>query len=304
MSNDQRQQRVGGHQINIQGDADIDHIGDDISVEGGDYVVGDKIVHVHQPPSPPPNPLLTFERLPFEPKTTFIPQGTFIMGHKEVLFAAPPHDLSLPAFRIGVYPVTNREYAHFLHKTGRIARKEQLWQGNQPPTDQLEHPVSGVSWYDAIAYCDWLAEETKRPYTLPTEAHWERAARGTDGRFYPWGNTWQDGRCNTAEKTTAVNAYPPQTESGLYDLVGNVREWTTTLWGLKSTQPDSLYAYPWQADGRNSRDASAVVRRVVRRGRGKQPEDYNCCRRGSCLPDKTGRRQDRLGFRVLLPIDN
>lgn len=302
MAQDQRNQKTEGTQINTGDHTHIDHIGDKFDTGGGDVIQGNQTVIINEAPAAAPNPLLTFKPFLFEPKTILIPSGTFTMGHEEVRFATPSHEISLPAFRIGVYPVTNREYAYFILKTGRVVRKEQLWQGNRPSDEQLDHPVSGVSWYDAMAYCEWLHEETKRPYTLPSEAQWERAARGIDGRFYPWGNDWQESHCTVTDERTAVDAHPPQTETGLYDMVGNVREWTMTLWGSQAAKPYPSYAYPWQADGRNDPHARGMVRRVVRGGRGTEPAAFGCCARGSYLPDKVGRRRDRLGFRIVIPI--
>ncbi|MCP4422889.1 MAG: formylglycine-generating enzyme family protein, partial [Chloroflexi bacterium] len=94
-------------------------------------------------------------------------------------------------------------------------------------------PVVGISWYEALAYCNWLSAKTGRPYRLPTEAEWERTARHTDGREYPWGNEWQDGIVNSEEaevgKTTAVGSFPDSTAAcGAQDMSGNVWEWCQT----------------------------------------------------------------------------
>ena len=121
------------------------------------------------------------------------------------------------------------------------------WSSSTPPPDKLNHPVQGVRWSDALAYCEWLREETGRPYSLPSEAQWEKAARGTDGRSYPWGDEWEADRCNhQSDETTAVDAFPAQSSYGCFDLVGNIREWTRTIWGVTRPRPDDKFRYPWR----------------------------------------------------------
>jgi formylglycine-generating enzyme required for sulfatase activity len=109
-----------------------------------------------------------------------------------------------------------------------------------------------------MAYCNWLAEVTGKPYCLPSEAEWEKAARGTDGRIYPWGNRWDASRCNCQEtspnQTTPVGAYPDGASPyGLLDMAGNVWEWTRSLFW------DYLYD---PADGRE--DLRTAGSRVLR----------------------------------------
>jgi formylglycine-generating enzyme required for sulfatase activity len=242
-----------------------------------------------------------WETEPFEPETVVVPAGTFIMGDDDVAHAAPQHTVDLPAFRIGRYPVTNAQFAEFVWKTGRVAPKELLWDGNEPPEEARDHPVTGITWYEAMDYCAWLSETTGRAYTLPSEAQWEKAARGTDGRAYPWGETWDPARCHTdPEGFAAVDAYPAQSPYGGYDMVGNAREWTTTLWGTSSGAPDDRYAYPWADDGRDDVEAPRTTRRVVRGGRGSDPAAYKCAARRSYFPDRPGPRRNRHGFRVVV----
>jgi formylglycine-generating enzyme required for sulfatase activity len=110
---------------------------------------------------------------------------------------------------------------------------------------------------------------TRKDYCLPSEAEWEKGARGTDGRIYPWGNTWDAKRCNWRENgfhmaTTSVYAYPQGASPyGLLDMVGNVWEWTRSLWGKSGENPD--YRYPYRpTDGREDLDAGQEVARVLR----------------------------------------
>ncbi|MBN1201919.1 MAG: SUMF1/EgtB/PvdO family nonheme iron enzyme [Anaerolineae bacterium] len=202
-----------------------------------------------QPPAP--------DRLPFEPETVLIPAGPFLMGSdpakdpNAIENEQPQHTVTLPDYRIGRYPVTVGEYRAFVEAGGyrerrwwtdagwRVRGKEswtaprywddKKWTGD----DRL--PVVGVSWYEAYAYCRWLAAQTGRTYRLPTEAEWEKAARGPDGQIYPWGDAWRDGLCNTWEakikRTTPVGQYyPADSPYGVADMAGNVWEWCMTKW--------------------------------------------------------------------------
>jgi formylglycine-generating enzyme required for sulfatase activity len=131
--------------------------------------------------------------------------------------------------------------------------REGQWAGH----DRL--PVVGVTWFEACAYCRWLSESAGRPYRLPTEAEWEKAARGTDARLFPWGDRFVAERCNTRAsglgRTTPVGQYSPGGDSpyGCADTVGSVSEWTMTR----------FRPYPYEAaDGRN--DPQGQVERVIR----------------------------------------
>lgn len=156
-------------------------------------------------------------RLPFEPATVLAPAAA---GH------------SLPAFRIGLLPVTCDEYAAYLAETPTQPEPSGLgWFVRRPPAGKGGHPVSGVSWHDAAAYCAWLARRCGRPYRLPGEAEWERAARGDDGRLYPWGSEWDAARAHTGSGTAPAGSLPAGAGPfGCLDLIGNVQEWTADLW--------------------------------------------------------------------------
>lgn len=210
-----------------------------------------------------------------------IPAGSFLMGTSEEnikqlqlkesswayewydnnLFAAeqPQHRVTLPAFEIAQYPVTNAEYNTFTWDSGH--RLPKGWKGFSHLDDMADHPVVGVSLLDVRAYIEWLNQKTGLIFRLPTEAEWERAARGTDGRIFPWGNTFDPWRCNTAESvkrsTTPVGAYSPGGDSicGAADMVGNVWEWT-----------DSPFVpYPYQKENLQ-REQKKNVRYVIRGG--------------------------------------
>lgn len=150
-----------------------------------------------------------------------VPAGTFLYGtDKEA------HEL--PEFWIGKAPVTNAEYARFVAATGH--EPPEHWPGETPPKEIADHPVTHVSWHDAMAYAEWQGKR------LPIEEEWEKAARGTDGRAYLWGD-WQEGCCNTKEAgigtTTPVGRYSPDGDSpyGGVDMAGNVFEWTASVDG-------------------------------------------------------------------------
>jgi formylglycine-generating enzyme required for sulfatase activity len=243
---------------------------------------------------------------PFEPETVLVPAGPFLMGSPAgpgvAAHETPQSEIMLDDYRIGKFPVTNREYEVFLRETHRRANAEMRWDGQSPFPGEERHPVTGVNWCDALAYCRWLSERTGRRYPLPGEAHWEKAARGADGRLYPWGDEWTAGRCNQGQAgLVAVDAYPAQSACGCYDMVGNAPEWTSTLWGQAVHEPDARYCYPWRADGRDDLGANSQVRRVVRGGAAADPIDkLRCAARASYLPLQYGPLGKRYGFRVMM----
>jgi iron(II)-dependent oxidoreductase len=179
------------------------------------------------------------------------------------------------------------------------------WDGQRVPKDRENHPVTGVTWYEALAYCQWLSEKTERSYTLPNEAQWEKACRGGKQSTYPWGDEFDAVRCNHRRPTLApVGAYPAQNEYGCFDFVGNVRQWTCTLWGEKRIAPDPKFAYPWKADRRNDLNASRQVRRVVRGGSMKDEIDFlRCSSRSGQAPDDAGLPGTRTSFRVAINVN-
>ena len=243
----------------------------------------------------------------FEPKTVLIPTGPFLMGSDESAGREderPQHTVTLPDFRIGKFPVTNAQYAEFIRreKTQDVP-KDAGWFLREPPADRLDHPVVNVSWYDAVAYCQWLCRETGRRYRLPTEAEWEKAAswgggdreRGREGEgerkcHYPWGDDWQEDRCNVGGAgTTPVTAHPTGSSAyGCEDMLGNVQEWTATLWGTQPGQPQQSYRD--RPDGgpaiTDPADLPAGARLAHRGGSFKsQPGELRCSARGSAAPD-------------------
>ena len=151
----------------------------------------------------------------------FVPAGAFLMGSNNgVADERPPHTVTLQAYWIHKFPVTNAQFDEFVHATGYQDQTRGDWRSAFTPGKE-KHPVVFVTWEDAYAYARWCGMR------LPTEAEWEKAARGTDGREYPWGNQWDGNRCNVSGRgTTPVGTYVQGVSPyGCYDMAGNVQEW-------------------------------------------------------------------------------
>ena len=169
-----------------------------------------------------------------------IPAGTFIMGTNSRLpDEGPEHEVTLKAFYIDKFEVTNLQYKKFNDATKR--RSPTHFRNRTFPQGKADHPVTFVSWLDAKAYCQWAGKR------LPSDQEWEKAARGTDGRWFPWGNEFDYTKSNSPVRwreigvfgdTTPVGAFAGGASPyGVYDMSGNVWEWT-----------DSWYqAYPGNA---------------------------------------------------------
>jgi formylglycine-generating enzyme required for sulfatase activity len=242
----------------------------------------------------------------FEPKTIYIAEGPFWMGSPEgpgiPNYETPQHEVHLTAYRIGKYPVTNGQYEEFINQTRTQVSPVMGWNGQRVPRGLDNHPITGVTWYESLAYCQWLSEKTGRKYSLPNEAQWEKACRGGMNNTYPWGDEFDSERCNQGhDQVAAVDTYPVQNEYGCFDLVGNVRQWTSTLWGEKRIAPDPEYAYPWKEDRRNDLNASRQIRRVVRGS--SNTDDFRrsrCTARSGQAPEDAGLPGARHSFRVMM----
>ncbi len=150
------------------------------------------------------------------------PTGSFLMGSTEGTGNQdehPQHSVSLDAYYIDQFEVTNAQYAEFMNATGHPAPR--MW--GQPQFDKPNLPVVGITWFDAQAYSKWAKKR------LPTEAEWEKAARGTDGRIFPWGNDSDTEKANvemSIGRLTDVGSYPAGVSPyGVHDMAGNVFEW-------------------------------------------------------------------------------
>jgi sulfatase modifying factor 1 len=211
-------------------------------------------------------------------RMVYIPTGEFIMGcdtaHED---ERPERQVYLDAFELDRYEVTNVQYQRFLQENGEPA--PQYWLDNTYPAGQADHPVVGVSWSQAKAYCEWVGKR------LPTEAEWEKACRSSNGNTFPWGNTWNSQRANVGyaqvqnwplrldegwtllQSTTpspdvphlqSVGSYPDgQSAYGVLDLTGNASEWVADwynwdgYWRLPSRNPIST-GPPWNHSIRGS----------------------------------------------------
>jgi formylglycine-generating enzyme required for sulfatase activity len=221
------------------------------------------------------------------PDLARIPPGEFLMGAADGdADQRPVHRVHVSEFFIGRFPVTNDEYARFIRATGhrspdvrdlpaiaggfrepafRELSAAYAWQGATPPLGHGSHPVVLITYEDAVAYCAWLSGAIQRRVRLPTEAEWEKAARGgIEGRKYPWGNDLEPAQGNflpdPAVKgqrgTRATGTYEPN-PFGLYDVVGNVWEWVSDWYSAD---------YYGLGDAHDPRGPAAGVMRIVRGG--------------------------------------
>jgi len=178
---------------------------------------------------PAPNP-------PSPKGMVLIPQGDYWMGStgEEGLLGieigvdeVPKHKVFVSSFFIDQYEVTNRVYKVFVDETHRGNKVPGYWEkGTYPPASEDE-PVSDTDWFDAKEFCAWIGKR------LPTETEWEKASRGKEGNPWPWGGQFQERMANTAEEghhwKQPVGSYPEdRSPFGVYDVVGNVREWTSS----------------------------------------------------------------------------
>ncbi|MCP4104398.1 MAG: SUMF1/EgtB/PvdO family nonheme iron enzyme [Desulfobacteraceae bacterium] len=224
--------------------------------------------------------------LPYgEPEWIEISAGEFMMGDG---IWGNIHKVYLDAYAISRVPVTNAQYHLFVKAADYEPPKH--WEDKRPPKGKESHPVVNVSWFDAVAYCEWLSKVTDKKITLPTEAQWERAARGEDQRVYPWGNKFDSAKCNSYElgvdDTTPVGIFlEGASHYGCLDMTGNVWEWCMDWYGEYPSESVKNPVSPKKGSGRVNRGGSWVD----------LAEDCRSASRGLNSP---GNRYDDLGFRL------
>ena len=186
-------------------------------------------------------------RIGAEPnKMILIPAGEFTMGtNLRLSDEGPAHKVVLKAFWIDKYEVTNLQYKKFSDETNR--KSPPHFENRTFPDGKADHPVTFVSWFDAKDYCKWAGKR------LPTDAEWEKAARGPDARNFPWGDTFDTSKSNSPNRweelkqdgdTTPVGAFEQgKSPYGIYDMSGNVWEWTSSWYKAYpgNTHPSENY---------------------------------------------------------------
>jgi formylglycine-generating enzyme required for sulfatase activity len=244
----------------------------------------------------------------------------------------PQHRLDIPYdYWMGRTPVTNGQFAAFVRDSSYATDAEKdgwawlwlvedgqwqkvegaSWRHPLGPDSDLEtrgdHPVVSVSFHDARAYCRWLDTGASNAlpegyhFRLPSEAEWEKAARGPDARVWPWGDHFEPTLCNYGGSgsigVVPVGAHSPDADSvyGLADMAGNIWEWTTTLWG--NSRYERSYQYPYRlGDGRDREDADDGYYRIIRGGSFKDgPDALRCACRDLDPPTFS---LNNLGLRV------
>ncbi len=242
-------------------------------------------------PSPTPPPAESEAKVETRPLTELveIPAGPFTMGRDGgPADESPAHQVDLPAYLIEIFEVTNAQFAAFVEETGYVTEAEQGgstgWQAFAAGKDN--HPVVKVSWNDAAAYCAWAGRR------LPTEAEWEKAARGPESLLYPWGNDWNPDNANVKAAgfrgTTPVGTFAAGTSPyDVFDLAGNVWEWTA----------DWYQPYP----GNNTPDEFYGEKFKVLRGGGwfDEPDQVLAANRSSTSPQAAN---DDIGFRCAADV--
>ncbi|RCV64810.1 Formylglycine-generating enzyme [Methanophagales archaeon] len=240
-----------------------------------------------------------------------VKEGKFMRGSSEddaFSREKPQREIYLDDFMIGKYPVTNEEFKEFVDDGG-YKRKEfwtlEGWQWreeNEIYEPEYLHdrkwnaknfPVVGISWFEAEAYANWLSKRTGHRYRLPTEAEWEKAARGTNGFKYPWGEHFDNNLCNSFEsglfRTSPVGIFPKdKSPYGCFDMAGNVWEWCSDWYGAD---------YYVNSSDRNPKGPSDGANRVVRGG--SWYARAGGCRSAYRSYGDPRDRADNLGFRFL-----
>jgi formylglycine-generating enzyme required for sulfatase activity len=260
------------------------------------------------------------------PELVEIPAGFFLMGSSDddLLLEScerPQHEQELPTYWIGKTPVTNAQFHMFVASDGYTNPDYWTWAGwrwrelervkmprywDNSKWNREDYPVVGISWYEAVAYTCWLATQTGIPFRLPTEAEWEKAARGPEGWIWPWGNTWKARRCNAANDlvtplvraiflggTTPVYRFAKGASPyGVLDMAGNVWEWCLTRGG-------QVYPYLFEDEWTEAYLAGETPRAIRGGAWASGPKQVRGAYRDNDFP--RGRSLDCYGMRVAVP---
>lgn len=261
-----------------------------------------------------------------------IPAGNFAMGTSETQIEeirknswatdwqfdreVPPCSVTLSEFHIAKYPITQSQFNAFLdakdgyHNEVWWTTSGKEWLRATSPRlrnkrdDPLNMPCCNVTWYEAVAFCNWFSANLRADIRLPTEAEWEKAARGKDGRLFPWGDEFDSELCNVAETGVGdpspvgcfdLGSSMPWGSDTPLDMCGNVWEWCTTVCEKKGGEK---FSYPYQNDQREDLELGDDYMRVVRGGSYTNvPFLARTSFRGRDVPSFAHRRQ---GFRVVM----
>ena len=250
-----------------------------------------------------------------------VPAGSFKMGdnfNEGDARERPVHTVTLDAYYIGKYPVTNGEFRKFRDDTGygdpgfwsggSVTPKDQspVWARDGAKPGRENFPVVAITWDQAVAYCNWVSAKSGQKYRLPTEAEWEKAARGTDQRRYPWGNDLEPAYATYAEKPLTFAGFHDgslregmQTKSnaspyGAFDMEGSVFEWCSDWYAV------NYYAF---SPVKNPPGPSTGAFRVVRgASQYEEPWELRAANRSSGAP--SNQNHHFLGFRCVREVSN
>ncbi|KAF0223605.1 MAG: serine/threonine protein kinase bacterial, partial [bacterium] len=238
------------------------------------------------------NPKVWLEKM----QMVSLPMGTFMMGSDQNVAAdaSPAHQVKVPAFALGRYELTNKEYQEYIKAINGSGPSN--WSGSEYPSGQGDFPINNISWQEANAYCQWLSSISGLRFRMPTEAEWEYAARGSDNRFYPWGQEWDSTKTVFGENnnTSAIGVSKAQLAGdrspfGIIGMSGNVSEWTNSLFALypQSTAKPEPCPDCRVIRGGNYQTKKKDLLRTVNRAW--QPNDF---------------KNERVGFRLAVDLPN
>ncbi|HEX8455914.1 MAG TPA: SUMF1/EgtB/PvdO family nonheme iron enzyme [Pyrinomonadaceae bacterium] len=243
--------------------------------------------------TPRPETAATPEATP-APPVKRAPAGEVPVTAGEVALGGEGTDMPLrrelvSPFHVAETEVTNAQYREFVRATRHKAPPH--WKGDDFPPGTAAEPVTNVTWQDAVDYCEWLSKEIGARVRLPTEAEWERAARGDENFKYPWGNEFNERAVVSAETQGRIRAVKSFDENrspfGAYDMAGNVWEWVSDEARDESGQPILLHG---------------LRQRVIKGGAAVEPRKFMTAQTHYQFPEEQG--SEKLGFRYVVEREN